>query len=723
MDDNSTSPQDKHPTGEDHVPLKDDTHPLNFCKKSKKKPERIGRYTIIRELGRGSMGRVYLARDPGLDRDVAIKTMIAGEDASEHAIERFALEARSYGKLQHPDIVGVHEISREGAVYYMVMDYIRGRTLRELMFEKRLPFNRSAEIIRGVAFALDFVHEIGIVHRDIKPGNIIVRDDGSICLMDFGLARNLQSDSSLTQTGQIVGTPLYLSPEQAEGEKDRIDVRSDIYSLGAVFYEMLTENPPVEGDSLLRIIHMVLEEEPPSPTSIDPSIPRDLEIICRKAMFKEPENRYQTAGKLADDLTRFLEHKLIAARPPTVFYWLSKAVTRNRKTLIVSLVLLLLSGLGILYQRWSARQDKDRIVEEKDRIVEEKQKAEARTHQILEKIRKEEKREWIAIYQENFNQRKQLSEEWKTGTAGRIRNQALYIDGSTGGTIVWLDKPIIGEEWKFEYDGWAAPEASDLNDIGLYVKADKKKPDWESGFEIQFGGKKNVQSGVFHQGREIVLIKQPQTIKAGHKYHFEIAYRNGELSYTAVDLTEEKMVIDLKKKAPDINIPEDNQRQGFWTWGSRIYIDNIVISKPGSPEKKDTLVVAEELWEDFGAETSVKYLINHIEEETRYEKKREYYLKALKITYNSSQTEQNKLRLVLSNYYLKIFGLKVPSEVMDGEFFEIFIQFFLTNAPAGKKELGVYPLIQQDTEVKKYMMRLKAEKRGRGRPTKKPLKK
>lgn len=716
MDDNVTPSEDKSDPDQTGVPPSDDTLPLNFSKDSKKKPERISRYTIIRELGRGSMGRVYLARDPGLDRDVAIKTMIAGEDASEYAIERFALEARSYGKLQHPHIVGVHEISREGAVYYMVMDYIPGRTLRETIFEKRLAFERSAEIIRDVARALDFVHEKGIVHRDIKPGNIIVRDDASICLMDFGLARNLQSDSSLTRTGQIVGTPLYLSPEQAEGEKDRIDVRSDIYSLGAVFYEMLTGKPPVEGDTLLRIVHMVLEEEPTPPANLDPSIPGDLEIICRKAMFKEPENRYQTAGELADDLTRYLEHNPIKARPPTLLYWLSKAVARNRKTLLVSLVLLVISGMGVVCQRWTARQDKDRIVEEM-------KKAEARTRKILDRIRKEERREWIAIYQENFNERTRLSGEWNAGAAGRIRNHALYIDGSAGGTIVWLDRPIIGEEWKFEYDGWVASEARDLNDIGLYVKADKKKPDWESGFEIQFGGKKNVQSGVFHQGREIVLINKPQTIQAGHKYHFEIAYRNGELSYTAVDLTRQEIIIDLKKKVPDINIPEDNQHQGFWTWGSQIYIDNIIISKPGSPEKKDALVVAEELWEDFGAVTAVTYLTNHIEEETRYEKKREYYLKALKITCNASRTEQNKLRLVLSNYYVKVFGVKLPSEVMDREHFEVFVQFFVTNAPEAGNELAVHPIMRQDVKIRKYLKRPGAEGKANGRPLKKHLKK
>lgn len=300
--------------------------------------KKIGKYTIIRRLGRGGMGEVFLAHDPDLDREVALKTMIAGEDASEKAIARFMSEARSAGKLQHPGIVGVHEVGKERNLRFMVMDYVEGETLKELIDEGSLTAQRSAEIIRDVAQALHYAHEQGIIHRDIKPGNIMLKKDGSVHLMDFGLARNLESDSSLTKSGEVMGTPAYLNPEQAGGESRNVDARSDVYSLGAVFYEMLTGNPPVRGTNLMQILYQVLEKETLKPTALNPSIPRDLEIICLKAMFKEPGRRYQTAGELAGDLRRFLDGEPIFARSASIAYVVKRKILRNKAVSAVTVI-------------------------------------------------------------------------------------------------------------------------------------------------------------------------------------------------------------------------------------------------------------------------------------------------------------------------------------------------------------------------------------------------
>jgi eukaryotic-like serine/threonine-protein kinase len=282
-----------------------------------------GRYELDGVVGRGGMAEVYRARDIRLDRIVAIKTLRADLARDQIFQARFRREAQSAASLNHPSIVAVYDTGEDMAtgvpVPYIVMEYVDGRTVRDLLQEgHRLLPERSLEIIDGVLRALDYSHQAGIVHRDIKPGNVMVTRNGDVKVMDFGIARAMSdAQATMTQTAQVIGTAQYLSPEQARGE--RVDSRSDLYSTGCLLYELLCGRPPFTGDSPVAIAYQHVRENPVPPSRVDPDVPAWADAIVLKAMAKSPAERYQTAGDMRADLQRAASGMPVAAAPPTRF--------------------------------------------------------------------------------------------------------------------------------------------------------------------------------------------------------------------------------------------------------------------------------------------------------------------------------------------------------------------------------------------------------------------
>jgi serine/threonine-protein kinase len=266
-----------------------------------KKTTKIARYRIIDELGRGAMGIVYKAEDPNLDRLVALKTIILPEDAEEHGEyrKRFFLEAKAAGKLNHPHIVTTFDCGEHEGMAYMAMELLEGIDLRTRMTKQGVTALEAVEIARQVAEGLGYAHERGVVHRDIKPGNIMLNGGGKAKIMDFGLARMRMADHK-TSTGMVLGTPRYMSPEQISGQP--VDQRSDIFSLGIVLYEMLTGTRLYSGENIEQVQHSITQTEHVPPTRVVPGLPAMIDFVVARALKKDPAVRYQDAYELAADL-------------------------------------------------------------------------------------------------------------------------------------------------------------------------------------------------------------------------------------------------------------------------------------------------------------------------------------------------------------------------------------------------------------------------------------
>jgi outer membrane protein assembly factor BamB len=310
----------------------------------------FGDYELLTEIARGGMGVVYRARQVSLNRVVALKMILAGQLAGADDVERFRLEAQTAAALQHPHIVTIHEVGEHEGQHYFSMDFVEGKSLADLVRDNPLPPQQAAQHVRLIAQAIQYAHQRGVLHRDLKPSNVLIDHLGQPRVTDFGLAKRIDKDAGLTATGAVVGTPSYMPPEQASGQRGAMGPASDVYSLGAVLYELVTGRPPFRAATPLDTLLQVLEAEPAPPRLLNPAVGRDLETIILKCLHKEPAKRYASAQELADDLGAFLDGRPIKARRPGLaeraLRW---AQTQRRSAAIILLTatasaLLLLGG-------------------------------------------------------------------------------------------------------------------------------------------------------------------------------------------------------------------------------------------------------------------------------------------------------------------------------------------------------------------------------------------
>lgn len=313
---------------------------------------RLGDYELLEEVARGGMGVVFRARQVSLDREVAVKVLRDAWLATPTQVKRFQAEAANAAKLKHPNIVAVHEVGEQGGQHFFAMDLVQGANLAEATREGPLPPRRAAELVAKVAQAVQHAHQAGVLHRDLKPSNVLLDAQGEPHVTDFGLARPMDDESSLTLTGQILGTPGYIAPEQAKG-RGAVGPAADVYGLGALLFHLLTARAPFVGASAAETLTQVLQQEPLSPRLLNPAVPVDLAAVCLKCLAKAPGHRYGSAQELADDLKRFLDGQNTRARPAGP---VDRSVrwAKRKPALAATLVALLMVGLlglgGIIWQ-------------------------------------------------------------------------------------------------------------------------------------------------------------------------------------------------------------------------------------------------------------------------------------------------------------------------------------------------------------------------------------
>jgi tRNA A-37 threonylcarbamoyl transferase component Bud32 len=316
-------------------------------------------YEIQAILGRGAMGVVYKARQLSLNRLVALKMVLSGSHAGPQDRARFQAEAEAAAALQHPNIVQIHEVGEHGGVPFFSMELVEGGSLRQKIRDTTLSAREAARLLETLARAMHYAHQHGVIHRDLEPANVLLTTDGELKITDFGLAKRIQDDPHATRAGYAtlpgtaVGTPCYMAPEHAAGDSKRVGPLADVYSLGAVLYELLTGRPPFVAETALDTLKLVMTEEPPSPSQLQPRLSRDLVTICLKYLHKEPRKRYGSAGELADDLHRFLTGEPIEARPVGPLERGVKWV-RRRPTLAALLAVSASALLALLLGGWVA---------------------------------------------------------------------------------------------------------------------------------------------------------------------------------------------------------------------------------------------------------------------------------------------------------------------------------------------------------------------------------
>jgi WD40 repeat protein/tRNA A-37 threonylcarbamoyl transferase component Bud32 len=376
----------------------------------------FGDYELVRLIARGGMGIVYKARQKTLNRTVALKMILGGNLASPDEVQRFKLEAEAAAQLEHPGIVPIHEVGEHAGQHYFSMGYVEGGSLATRLKKGPLPPREAASLMRQVALSVEYAHRNNIIHRDIKPANILLDKDGNPKVSDFGLAKGLRSDSNLTIAGQVVGTASYMPPEQASAKSELIGPVSDVYSLGATLYCLLTGRPPFQSADMVETLKQVVEQEAVSPRQLNAAVDRDLETICLKCLQKEPARRYHSAAHLADDLDNWLAGRPITARPVTQAERAWRWCRRNPAVAVLTAaVVVLLIGGTVLSMYLAVRalkgeqnaRDNERLAEER---AQEARLNEARANAESQRAREAKRLSDLIAYASSINS---IHRAWK----------------------------------------------------------------------------------------------------------------------------------------------------------------------------------------------------------------------------------------------------------------------------------------------------------------------
>src|SRR5262249_13494666 len=309
----------------------------------------LGDYELLEEIGRGGQGVVFRDRQKSLNRIVALKGLGLGQWATKAHLKHFRLEAEAAASLDHPCIVPIYDVGERDGQCYFSMKFVEGGRLEEVIQQRPISIRQSAQLIAKVARTVHYAHEHGILHRDIKPGNILLDAKGEPQLTDFGLARLVESESTITRTLEVLGTPSYMAPEQTAGNNTGLTPTTDVYGLGAVLYQLLTSHPPFAGGTTYETIKLLLETDPRPPRLWNPKVDRDLSTVCLKCLEKGPQRRYPSALAVAEDLERWLKHEPIQARRTGVIARGKKWVQRNPTVAaVVALSLALIAAGGVI---------------------------------------------------------------------------------------------------------------------------------------------------------------------------------------------------------------------------------------------------------------------------------------------------------------------------------------------------------------------------------------
>src|SRR3989339_104036 len=539
-------------------------------------PFDFGNYRLLEEVGSGGMGLVYRAVHKDLGRTVALKLLRSDSLADPQQAKMFRREIEATASLQHPNIVAIHEFGVVDNKPFFTMDCIDGCTLAELLGEGRetgsdsstigelvtlimsrkkiavagapgrryhyaLPHSQALAIMMKVTRAVEHAHDRGIIHRDLKPSNILITRTGEPMVMDFGLARHIDAPSDVTLTGQIMGTPAYMSPEQAEGLRHEIGERSDIYSLGAMFYEMLTGRPPfLDTANIGDMLHKIAHEDPTNVRRINPRVPRELETICEKAMDKRPERRYRTAGAFASDIQRYIDGEPILARPPSLLYTVRKKILKHR-TVAVLATLLAISSTALAAYWWLStaqiRGERQRSRETGEKLKEEQRRAMSR---------------WILAFEDDFN-REKLGEGWvykanPTGTAA-IEDNMLVFKGH--GVQAYGRQPVYGNI-RMEFDAIAG-EGGEINVLLCCDSLIRRMGRYYS-MSWDWGSVK-IDKGWMRGNAEVLLNKPVSLLKPGKLIHVIAEKEDYRLRLVADGVT----IADA-----DLLLPYEEKSNAYW---------------------------------------------------------------------------------------------------------------------------------------------------------------